>query len=136
MRKNRTLLVVIAAVVVVVIGALVLSQNAAPAAGKITAITPAEYQSQFVQAGATHLLIDVRTPDEFNSGHIAGAVNISVDTIANRLSEIPHDRPIVVYCHSGNRSKQAAQILAQAGYSDIRDLGGINTWTSQGYPIV
>jgi len=62
-------------------------------------------------------------------------VNISVDQLAQRLSEIPKDKPVVLYCRSGNRSNQAAQILERAGYSQIYDLGGIITWAQQGYPI-
>lgn len=99
-----------------------------------TKIAPADYQAQF-GAGADHLLLDVRTPEEFNSGHIAGAVNISVDELAQRLSEVPQDKPVVLYCRSGNRSGQAAQILDQAGYTQIYDLGGIVTWQQQGFPV-
>ncbi len=99
-----------------------------------TKIAPADYQTQF-GAGAEHLLLDVRTPEEFASGHIAGAVNISVEQLAGRLSEVPQDKPVVLYCRSGNRSGQAAQILEQAGYTQIYDLGGIVAWAEQGYPV-
>ncbi len=99
-----------------------------------TKISPADYQSKF-GAGSEHLLLDVRTPEEFASGHIPGAVNISVDSLSQRLSEVPQDKPVVVYCRSGNRSNQAAQILDQAGYTQIYDLGGIVTWQQQGYPV-
>lgn len=109
-------------------------QPAAVTAKVKAKITPAEYQTRF-GANADHVLIDVRTPQEFASGHIPGAVNISVDQLAQRLSEIPQDKPIVLYCRSGNRSNQAAQILERAGYTQIYDLGGIITWVQQGYPI-
>lgn len=111
------------------------AQAGAQASAKInTKITPADYQAKF-SAGADHLLLDVRTPEEFNSGHIPGAVNISVDQLAQRLSEVPQDKPVVLYCRSGNRSNQAAQILDRAGYTQIYDLGGIVTWQQQGYPV-
>jgi rhodanese-related sulfurtransferase len=99
-----------------------------------TKIAPVDYQTQF-GAGAEHLLVDVRTPEEFASGHIAGAVNIPVDELAQRLNEVPQDKPVVLYCRSGNRSGQAAQILDQAGYPQIYDLGGIVAWTEQGFPV-
>ncbi len=99
-----------------------------------TKIAPADYQSKF-GAGSDHILIDVRTPEEFASGHIPGSVNIPVDSLGQRLSEVPQDKPVVLYCRSGNRSGQAAQILDQAGYSQIYDLGGIVTWQQQGYPV-
>lgn len=106
-----------------------------PAATKVKVkITPAEYQARF-GANADHVLIDVRTPEEFAAGHIPGAVNISVDQLAQRLNEIPKDKPVVLYCRSGNRSNQAAQILERAGYTQIYDLGGLITWVQQGYPI-
>ncbi len=134
MRINRNILVVGVVVIVAIAGLLLLqSQNAT--SGAVQAISPTEYQSQFGNTDKAYMLLDVRTPDEFNSGHIAGAVNISVETLQNRLSEVPRDQPIVVYCHSGNRSTQAAQMLADAGYTDIRNLGGINAWEDQGLPI-
>lgn len=113
----------------------VLAPKPAAVTTKIKAkITPAEYQARF-GAHADHILIDVRTPEEFASGHIPGAVNISVDELAQRLNEIPQDKPVVLYCRSGNRSNQAAQILERAGYTQIYDLGGIITWVQQGYPV-
>ena len=134
MRINRNILIVGVVVIVAIAGLLLLqSQNAT--SGAVQAISPAEYQSQFGNTDKAYLLLDVRTPDEFNSGHIARAVNISVETLQNRLSEVPRDQTIVVYCHSGNRSTQAAKILTDAGYTDIRNLGGINAWVDQGLPI-
>mgnify|MGYP001053220634 CR=1 FL=1 len=98
-------------------------------------ISPQDYVSQYTDTGADHILIDVRTPQEFNSGHIAGAINIPVDQVANRLSEIPADIPVVLYCRSGNRSAQAANILNQSNYNEVYDLGGIIQWQSAGYPV-
>lgn len=75
------------------------------------------------------LLLDVRSPAEFEDGHIEGAVNVPVDELEGRLGDLaPHDRPIVVYCLSGNRSARAAQMLSQAGYSAVHDLGSISRW--------
>jgi rhodanese-related sulfurtransferase len=99
-----------------------------------TKIAPADYVAQF-DADTDHILIDVRTPQEFASGHIPGAVNIAVEELAQRLNEVPQDKPVVLYCRSGNRSGQAAQILDSAGYAQIYDLGAIITWAEQGYPI-
>lgn len=73
-------------------------------------------------------LLDVRTPEEFADGHIEGAVNVPVQSLRERLDEVPRDRPIVVYCQSGRRSAAAAAILEQAGYEAIHDLGGIGNW--------
>ncbi len=106
--------------------------NGLPAPGNIS---PEDYQNSFVQKKVPHLLIDVRTPEEYASGLIAGAINIPVEQIAQRLSEVPKDQPVVLYCHSGNRSHQAAQILEGADYAQIYDLGGISQWQSVGMPV-
>lgn len=82
-----------------------------------------------------HLLLDVRTGGEFQSGHLAGAANIPVEELSRRLAELPTDMPIVLYCRSGNRSAAAARILREAGYQNVYDLGGIIRWQAQGYPI-
>ena len=98
-------------------------------------INPAQYQITFVQPHKAHLLVDVRTPEEFAGGHIPGAINISLQTLPQRMQELPQDQPIVVYCRSGSRSSSAARLLARAGFTDIYDLGGIIAWNAQGLPI-
>lgn len=132
--KRNTYLMIAGVVIILLIAAvaLVSSRGTTSAAQKIT---PTEYQTKFAGSSAPYLLIDVRTPDEFATGHIHNAVNIPLDSIETRFSEISRTEPVVVYCHSGNRSGKASQILANAGYTQIYDLGGINAWTDQGFPI-
>ena len=98
-------------------------------------VAPKAYMTDFVDAGAPHQLIDVRTPAEYATGHIAGSINIPVEEIGSRLNEVSKDEPVVVYCRSGNRSNQAAQILDGAGYTGVYDLGGIQSWQAAGYPL-
>jgi len=75
------------------------------------------------------LFLDVRTPEEFDLGSLPHAVNIPHTEIRSRLAEIPNDRPIVVFCAMGVRGYLAERILAQHGYTDIRNLmGGYKTW--------
>jgi len=121
-------------VFVAVIGLLTLG-GGATAAEVVANISPASYQADFVENNAEHILIDVRTPEEFNSGHISGAINIPVESLQSRINEVPTGEKIIVYCRSGNRSAQASQILSDEGYTGIYDLGGIINWTSQGYPV-
>ena len=72
------------------------------------------------------LLLDVRTPAEFAEGHIDGALNIPVQVLPQRIDELgDRSRPIVVYCRSGMRSANAAQILGRAGYT-VHDAGGMS----------
>ncbi len=108
----------------------------APAVSQSRLITPASYVEQYSAdvSFSEHILIDVRTPEEFAEGHIAGAVNIPVDQIGARLSEIPQDQTVVVYCRSGNRSATAAAELAASGYT-VYDLGGIISWQAAGLPV-
>lgn len=74
-------------------------------------------------------LVDVRTAQEFATGHIPGAVNIPVQELGCRMGELDaKERPIVVYCRSGNRSGSAARILRSAGYSEVYDLGSMSRW--------
>ncbi len=81
-----------------------------------------------VAAGAT--VLDVRTAAEFERGAIPGAINVCVDELRDRLGELPdQDSPIVVHCAVGLRAHVAARILAQRGWSDVRNLsGGYTTW--------
>ena len=86
-----------------------------------------------VDSGA--YVLDVRTPQEFAEGHIASAVNLPLDQVQGRASEVPGDRPVYVICRSGSRSAQASQFLHKAG-KDIRNVGGgMNDWASAGYPL-
>lgn len=98
-------------------------------------LTPQAYHTDFLDKNQNHFLLDVRRPDEFASGHIEGATNINVDFLADQLSRVPKDVPVVIYCRSGNRSATAANILAEAGYTQIYDMGGIIDWQKASYPI-
>ena len=86
-----------------------------------------------MQTEENYVILDVRTAQEFASGHIPGAVLLPNETIGTE--DIPllpdKDQLILVYCRSGNRSKQAAEKLAQLGYTNIVEFGGINSWTGK-----
>ena len=71
-------------------------------------------------------IVDVRSESEYNSGHIESSVNIPLDQIETIKYE--KDEKIIVYCASGNRSKQAAQKLIDMGYTNVYDMGGISNW--------
>lgn len=98
-------------------------------------IRPQEYQERFVNGKEKHILLDVRTSEEVRSGKIPGAKHIALQVLDQRLAELPKDRPIVVYCRSGNRSKSAADVLVKAGYTQLYDLGGIMQWQMAGLPV-
>lgn len=75
-----------------------------------------------------YILLDVRTRDEYYNNHIDDAINIPLDELKNTTKLKDKDQIIFVYCQSGNRSKQASIILSDLGYTNIYDIGGINTW--------
>lgn len=77
-----------------------------------------------------YIILDVRTEEEFKERHIPDAINIPNETISSaEIPELPEkDQLILVYCRSGNRSKQASQKLADQGYTNIVEFGGINDW--------
>lgn len=77
------------------------------------------------------IVLDVREQNEYDSGHIPGAVLLPVGTIDEDTAAavIPEkDSTVLVYCRSGNRSKTASSVLAELGYTNIYEFGGINTW--------
>jgi phage shock protein E len=80
-----------------------------------------------------YTILDVRTAQEYSEKHIPGAINIANESIGTKdipdIPELPDkDQLILVYCRSGNRSKQASEKLVKLGYTNIYEFGGINTW--------
>ena len=89
-----------------------------------------------------YIILDVRTAAEFNEEHIPDAINIPNETIGtDAIPELPDkDQLILVYCRSGNRSKQASEKLVKSGYTNIVEFGGIIDWpgetqTNEGGPL-
>ena len=80
-----------------------------------------------------YIILDVRTPEEFAEKHIPGAINVPNETIGDdEITELPDkEQLILVYCRSGNRSKQASEKLAALGYTNVYEFGGINDWTGE-----
>lgn len=72
-------------------------------------------------------ILDVRTPEEFRTGHLVGATNIPHDQLMERLREIPgdHSTPIVIYCRSGRSSELARELLTEVGYTKAVNAGGL-----------
>ena len=86
-----------------------------------------------MEAENDYIILDVRTPEEFSEKHIPGAINVANETIGSEeIPELPDkDQLILVYCRSGNRSKQAAEKLVALGYTNIVEFGGINDWPGE-----
>ena len=86
-----------------------------------------------MEEGSGYIILDVRTPAEFAEKHIPGAINVANETIGtDEIPELPDkDQLILVYCRSGNRSKQASEKLVALGYTNIVEFGGINDWPGE-----
>ena len=83
-----------------------------------------------------HTVLDVRSVGEWESGHPSQAMHIALGELAQRMHEIPKDKPLVVVCASGNRSAMAATQLAQSGFENVYNFsGGMGAWRSAGLPI-
>lgn len=90
----------------------------------------AEEAKKIMDSGEEHIILDVREQDEFDEGHISGAILIPYTEIDRKAEAMlpDKDKQILVYCRSGRRSKIAAESLAALGYTDIKEFGGITDW--------
>ena len=90
-----------------------------------------EEAAAMMEEESSYIILDVRTAQEYGEKHIPGAINIPNETIGTEdIPELPDkEQLILVYCRSGNRSKQASEKLVKLGYTNIIEFGGINDWT-------
>lgn len=90
-----------------------------------------EEAAKLMEQETDYLLLDVRTAEEFQQGHIPEAMNLPNEDIGTQqLTQLPQkDQLLLVYCRSGNRSKQAAKKLVNLGYTNVVEIGGIMDWT-------
>ena len=88
---------------------------------------------ELMEADSDYILLDVRRDDEFEEGHIPGAINIPNESIGTEeIAELPDkNQTIYVYCRSGNRSKQALQKLVNLGYMNVIEIGGIIDYSGE-----
>ena len=92
-----------------------------------------EEAAAMMEEETDYIILDVRTQEEYETAHIPGAICIPNETIGTEdIPELPDkEQLILVYCRSGNRSKQASEKLVNQGYTNIVEFGGINSWTGE-----
>ena len=92
-----------------------------------------EEAAAMMEEESSYIILDVRTAQEYSEKHIPGAINIPNEAIGTEdIPELPDkEQLILVYCRSGNRSKQASEKLVKLGYTNIVEFGGINDWTGE-----
>jgi rhodanese-related sulfurtransferase len=91
------------------------------------------------QGKSNFVILDVRTPDEYNSGHLQNALNLDVNsgTFEQEINKLDKNKIYVIYCQAGTRSRKASEIMLVQNFKNINNmLGGIIQWQSDGYPIV
>ncbi len=107
--------------------------------GGVRVVPIAEALGIHQEAPADLVVLDVRTPEEFDAGHIEGAVMLDFyePDFATRLAELDPDVPYLLYCRSGNRSGQTAAIMEELGFDNVADVdGGVIAWTAAGHELV
>jgi rhodanese-related sulfurtransferase len=93
-----------------------------------------ERVSELADSGEAQL-VDVRLPEEWEAGHVAGATHIPIDSLSSRAGEIDRSKRVVLYCRSGDRSGGAADALAASGWDVTSMEGGLVAWVEQGLPL-
>ena len=93
----------------------------------------AEEAATMMEEESSYIILDVRTAQEYSEKHIPDAINIPNETIGTEdIPELPDkEQLILIYCRSGNRSKQASEKLVKLGYTNVVEFGGINGWTGE-----
>jgi rhodanese-related sulfurtransferase len=104
---------------------------------QLAELTPTEVRSRWPDLSTEVVLLDVREPEEIRLANVAGTLDIPMREIPARLGELATDKPIVVMCHSGVRSRRVAEYLSASGFSQIFNLaGGIDAWSRELDPSV
>lgn len=101
-----------------------------------TVLLPDDFETKALQAGVQ--LIDVRTPAEYQTGHIANATNINFNdpNFKTLMEKLDKNKPVAVYCAAGGRSGKSAALLTQMGFKTVFDLqGGMGAWKAKGKKV-
>lgn len=129
-RKQRLTWIGIAAMILLIGGGILLGTRS-PGLPTVISVSQAH---QAYQDGA--LILDVRTPEEWDTLHIPETTLIPLDQLPDRYEELPKNEQIVVICRSGNRSQVGRDILLEAGFKKVTSVnGGVNAWATAGYPV-
>jgi len=123
------------AIIIFLAAFMVISCNAQQKQG-VELVSPTEFSQKIDSEDGQ--LIDVRTPGEYKSGHIEGAVNIHIydNDFEQRIDTLDKNKPVYVYCKVGGRSSEAVEIMQAKGFKHIVELkGGIDAWNEAGKPV-
>ena len=119
------------------LGAVVLTGCSSATSAAVETVEPTA-AAEIIETDQGEVVLDIRTPEEYDQGIIEGAINIDFydDDFAVQLDALDKDAHYVVYCNSGNRSGQANSIFEDLGFTDVTEIaGGITAWYSEGLPV-
>ena len=128
-------------ILVVFAGVMLMVDNTETAAQETVTLDSVQEAAKLMETRRNDpefVIMDVRTPDEFAAGHIAGArpLDFNAPDFADRVKELPRDKTYLVYCRSGNRSAKAVKLMQEAGFTNLIDLGGgMLDWEKAGLPV-
>lgn len=125
-------------VLVLALSVLVAACSSDTTTQSIELVSPADAAQVIADAPEGLVVLDIRTPDEFNAARLADAIMMDfyADDFAAQLDTLAKDVPYVIYCNSGNRSSEAVKTMEDLGFVEVYEIdGGIANWYDQGYPI-
>ena len=132
MRRERLFIVVAAVLVASTTYALLAAEDDTPY-GDVSV----EQARGLIRSKPGLMVLDVRTAAEYDESHISGALNMPVQELEGRLSELDSSAEYLVYCRTGNRSSVAVQLMKAAGFDKVYHMSrGITAWIGAGYPVV
>ena len=135
-RKKRLVLTL---VVIITVSALIIyyTQIHLPSTTISFGDVTVEEAKSLVESNVSLIIVDVRTREEYDSGHIEGAILIPVSELEGRINELSKEEELLIYCRTGNRSSNSVNILKANGYTKIFHMNdGIIAWIQAGYPTV
>jgi rhodanese-related sulfurtransferase len=135
-RKKRLVLTL---VVIIAVSALIIyyTQIHLPSTTISFGDVTVEEAKSLVESNVSLIIVDVRTREEYDSGHIEGAILIPVSELEGRINELSKEEELLIYCRTGNRSTNSVNILKANGYTKIFHMNdGIIAWIQAGYPTV
>lgn len=135
-RKKRLVLTL---VVIIAVSALIIyyTQVHLPSTTISFGDVTVEEAKSLVESNVSLIIVDVRTREEYDSGHIEGAILIPVSELEGRINELSKEEEFLIYCRTGNRSSNSVNILKANGYTKIFHMNdGIIAWIQAGYPTV
>lgn len=135
-RKKRLVLTL---VVIIAVSALIIyyTQIHLPSTTISFGDVTVEEAKSLVESNVSLIIVDVRTREEYDSGHIEGAILIPVSELESRINELSKEEELLIYCRTGNRSSNSVNILKANGYTKIFHMNdGIIAWIQAGYPTV